>query len=303
MKVSFICPARNKAAHVGFCVRSMLEQTYAGNDWEVVVSVQHSEDDTLGEAMRAVEGYSGPASVRVIVCPNGERRGMAGLNDHLAWIHTQIGGEVVINCSADDYNEPQRVERTIEAWDRHRPSYIGTRVIYENPDGSVCGETNFPGRCSRHLAMTETINHLIGSSASSAWARDLWQKYGPLSGVEAQDMLLPIMAFFERGVYYVDEPLHHHVFHAGLDNTGTEGQMRAARDEIESARLGEVNGFQLTHHWTSVYRRIAANGFLPRMPQDSHGALFEKIINAADYWVHQRAELTMRRIEPVGYRV
>ncbi len=300
MRVSFICPARDKERHVGRCVRSMLAQTYS--PMEIVVSVQPSGDDTLGEVRRAVEGYEGPNEVRVLKCPDGEYRGMAGLNRHFKWLHQQIVGDVVIMCSADDYNEPERAARTVAAFAEHRVSYVGTRVIYERPDGKVVGETGFPDRRSRHILMEEAIRDLICSSASSAWSRDLWVKYGPLAGVEAQDMILPMMAFFERGVYYVDEPLHHHVLHAGADNTGLEGQLRAA-EGIEAKRLGEVNAFHNVHHWGSVYRRIVERGYLSRVPPAIHGALAERVMNAAWAWVEAREALTMARIEPLGMRV
>lgn len=298
MKVSFICPARNKAQYVGRCVRSMLAQTYS--PMELVISVQPSEDDTLAVVQKTVAGYQGPNTVRVLECPDGEYRGMAGLNRHFNWLHQQIDGDIVIMCSADDYNEPGRAAQTVAAFQKHKVSYVGTRVIYEDPDGTYRGETGFPDRSSRHVMMDEAIAHLVCSSASSAWARDLWTKYGPLDGIEAQDMVLPMMAFFERGVYYVDEPLHHHVLHAGLDNTGIEGQMRAARDATEASRLGEVNAFHNAHHWGNIYRRISEAGYLPRLTRDAHGALAERALNAAWRWVKEREALTMARVPPMG---
>jgi hypothetical protein len=301
VKVSFIVPARNKARHVGRCVRSILGQSVQG--MEIVISVQPSEDETLAVVRDLVDGYSGPNEARVLECPVADYAGMAGLNQHFQWLHEHITGDVVIMCSADDYNEPERAERTLEAFAKHQPSYVGTRVVYETPDGAAQTETNFPNRCSRPIGMDEAINYLICSSASSAWSRDLWQKYGPLVGIEAQDMVLPMMAFFERGVYYIDEPLHHHVLHAGLDNTGLEGQMRAARDQIEGERLGEVNAFHNAHHWANIYRRINEAGYLPRLPHDVHGALAERVMNAAWAWVQQREAMTLRRIEPVGMMV
>lgn len=303
MKVSLICAARNKAQHVSRCVQSLLKQDYDG-ELEIVVSVQPSEDNTLDKVRDAVMSRAWPhQDVRVLECPVANYRGMAGLNEHLNWIHQQITGDLVISCSADDYVEPGLVREMAAAYEAYRPSYICAGLIVERPDGMVVGQTSFPEKASRHLGITEAISHLICSSSSGGWARDLWRRYGPLRGVEAQDMLLPLMAFFERGVYYVDAPLHHHVLHAGLDNTGTEGQMRAARGDIEAAQLGEVNGFQTTHHWVSIYRRLTENGYLGRLTSDAHGALLERLINAADYWTHQRADLTMRRIAPAEYRV
>ena len=301
MKVTTICPARNKEKWVGRCVRSMLEQTYS--PFEVVVSVQPSEDETLAAVLAETSRYDGPNTVRVLECPVGSYKGMAGLNEHLNWIHTQIDGDLVINCSADDYNDPRRVERTVAVYEEHKPSYVGTRVIYEAPDGAVSFETSFPNQSSRLVTMDEAIMYQVCSSASSAWARDLWDKYAPLEGIESQDMVLPMMAFFERGVYYLDEPLHHHVLHASLDNTGVEGQMRAAGSDVEHATLNEVNWFHNAHHWGNIYRRIRERGYLPRIGKEIHGALAERVMNSAWGWVQARETLTMNRIPPQPMRV
>lgn len=301
MKASFICPARNKGRHVGKCIESMLAQT---EPCEILISVQQSDDDTLAVARDAVTGYRGASEVRVIECPAGDYRGMRGLNEHLNWIHTQITGDVVINCSADDYNEPQRVERTMRVFETFKPSYIGTRVLYETPEGQVVGETGFPDRYSRFVSVAEAIKGLIGSSASSAWSRALWDKYAPLRGVEAQDMILPMMALFERGVYYIDEPLHHHVLHADPNNTGVEGQMRAAaEDPAVAARFAELNGFSNTHHWTNIYQRLADAGHFARLSKEGYEALIERIVSAAHNWSRTREDLAMRRIEPMGLSI
>jgi len=301
MKTSFIIPARNKAQHVAKCIRSVFDQTY--DDFELVVSVQPSEDETLAVVRDLMNGYAGPKRVRVLECPDGEYRGMAGLNRHFAFIHQQIDGDIVIMCSADDYNEPERVAETVRAFETFNPSYVGTRVRYETPEGTLIGETGFPGQSSRHVAPQEAIKHMIGSSASSAWSRDLFEKYGPLQGIEAQDMILPMMALYERGLYYIDKVLHRHVFHASADNTGLEGQMRAETDAIEHQRLAELNGFHNVHHWLNIHEKLVAHGHYQRMNRETYDELAARIIGAAHGWAKQREHLTMLRIEPKGMQV
>lgn len=303
MKASLICPARNKARHVKRCVESLLAQDYRG-DLEIVVSVQPSEDDTLEIVRSVASRYHGQAPFFVRECPDGDYKGMAGLNAHLNWIHTQISGDVVINCSADDYVEPGLVRGIMGVFERNNPSYVGAKLRFETPEGKVIGETGFPDSYSRFISAAEAIRHMIGSSASSAWSRDLFEKYGPLRGVEGQDMVLPMMALFERGLYYLDEMLHHHVFHADPENTGVEGQMRAAEgDPIAGQKLAELNGFHVTHHWVNIYRRFREAGHLEKMSREGNQALVERIFGAAENWIAQREHLTLQRIEPMGMRV
>lgn len=301
-KVSFIVPARNKEAHVGKCVASVLGQNYS--PMEMVFSVQPSEDDTLGAAKDAVAGYRGPNEVRVLECPEGDAVGMRGMNVHIGWIMERVTGDLVVMCSADDYNDSARVSETVRAFDAYHPSYIGTRVIYETPEGTQVAETGFIDRSSRFVSLCESIKHQIGSSGSSAWARDLWEKYGPLRGVEAQDMILPMMALMERGIYFIDKPLHHHVLHADPNNTGMEGQMRAYDGGgAEMLRLEELNAAHNTMHWTGILRRWCEHGHYPsRLNRDSYDALAEKIIGAATGWAMKREELTLARIEPKAMR-
>jgi hypothetical protein len=232
-----------------------------------------------------------------------ERRGMAGLNEHFNWLASHIRGDCVIVCGADDYVHPSRVERTRWAFETFNPSYVGTRLEYRTPDtDQYAGETGFPDRCSRWIAPAECFKHLIGSSGSSAWSRDLFEKYGPLVGIEAQDMVLPVAALMERGIYYLDEPLHYYVKHASLDNTGTGGMLAAAVDERQEKQLYELNAFHYLHHWMSIYRRLQRFEHMGRLSTDAQGELMNQVVNAANQLITAREVLTMERIEPLAMR-
>jgi glycosyltransferase involved in cell wall biosynthesis len=296
---SLIIPCRNKAQYVGECLQSALNQTV--DDFEVVISDQGSEDESCDAINRVIDGYKGNKAVRFLHCPDTEYRGMRGLNAHLNWLHGKITGDLVINCSADDRVQSGRVERTRTAFEQHRPSYVGTRMcIHDN--GALTGETGMPDRVSRWIAPAECIKHKIGSSMSSAWSRDLFEKYGPLRGIEAQDMILPVLALVERGVYYLDEPLHDYIVHADLNNTGIEGQLRAARDETHAKQLHEVNAFHNAHHWLNIWRRLQEAGAMDRLSGDARQELINRVVEVANHWMLSREHLTLERIEPIGMR-
>lgn len=296
-KVSFIVPARNKAALVAKTVDTVLAQTYS--PLEIVLSDQGSTDGTLDILRAKANAYSGPNLVRVLQCPDQDFTGHAGLNRHLAWLWTQIEGDLVIMSSADDLNHPDRTLHTVAAWEEFYPSHIGTRMRFTEPNGKVVGETGFPERRSRFIEPVECIQHLIGSSTSPAWSRDLWEKYGPLGLVEASDMIIPIMALFERGFYYVDKPLFTYVRHASADNTGLEGVVRAMSEgSLEQIQTIETANYHMCSHWSNVARRLNHMGILHKLPHEFHAVLAQHIISNADKWAAVRDHMTIQRIEP-----
>ena len=298
-KVSFIVPIRNKAEHVGECVQSILAQTHS--PMEIVLSDQGSEDDSLDTVMANIDRYHGPNTIKILNCPITEYSGAAGLNDHLNWLHEQIDGDIVIMCSADDWNDPRRAERTVQVFEETNCSYVGTRVIFHERDGSET-ERPWADRHSEMLSLKKAVELSIGSTTSSAWSRDLMQKYGPFMGIEAEDMILPYVACIERGFYYLDEPLHHYRIAASLDNAGPGGFLSAARDETEREQFTEHNNYAYTSNWLAVLRRIHQHAGQDLDPE-AYQEIVRKIIYGADLWAQTRDALTMRRIAPIAYRV
>jgi hypothetical protein len=303
MKVSFICPIRNKASHVERCVRSILAQTYS--PMEIVLSDQQSDDGSLEIVRRLIDEYDGPNTIKLLSCDAAGYKGMIGLNQHLNFIDTQITGDIVIMCSADDWNHPDRALHTVRAFEEHNPSYVNTGVLYTDVAGCELATTDFPGRRDRWLEPAETISRQIGSNGSSAWARDLWQKYGPLEGCEQQDMILPMMALFERGIWYVDRVLHTYVSHASLDNAGVVGQIAAATDDVHRTQLLEINNFIHAHNWSRTVGRWQDSGAMERIMADpeTFGVVGEKLTYAVWAWSFVRNGMIEKRVVPLAMNV
>lgn len=315
MKVSFIVPCRNKASFVAKTVESVLAQTYS--PMEIVLSDQGSVDGTYEILKEMASRYTGPNTVRVLQCPETELKGMAGLNAHLNWLHTQITGDIVIMCSADDLNHPDRAKYTVEAFEKHNPSYVNTCVQYMNEKQEVEAVTafNMNGEEDCFVDPVRNVNELIGSSGSSAWSRDLYEKYGPLIGIESQDVLLPFFATIERGIWYVNKQLHAYIKHADENNTGLEGVLRASQKKLDEAKTEierviasrPVNACieQVNYHCASNYfailRRLHSSDRVIDMPL--YEALANKAMEGANIWAMARDNLTMMRIEPRAMRV
>lgn len=316
-KVSFIVPCRDKEKFIADTVHTVLRQTYS--PMEIVLSDQGSVDDSLAIMKKLAAEYDGPNKVRVLECPDTETKGMAGLNNHLNWLDTQIEGDIVIMCSADDLNHPERVEHTVRAFEDHDPSYVGTMVQYLNPDfkenkNSEVQVTSY-GDVDRWVDPVDNVEKLVGSSASSAWSRDLFTKYGPMKGIESQDVLLPFFATIERGLYYVAKPLHAYIKWANENNTGLEGVMRAMQNKEALAKTeeekriarGEVAAsielvnFHCTSNWFAIMRRLAFD----KTPIETklQEAIFNKAIEYTNIWCLSRDSLILNKFQPQAMRV
>lgn len=298
MKVTFIVPCRDKAKFVGDTVASVLAQTYS--PMEIVLSDQGSTDGSFEIMSNLAAKYNGANTVRVLQCPDTEFRGMAGLNRHLNWLHGQITGDIVIMCSADDINHPDRAKKTVEAFEKFNPSYVGTCVQYCDADGKFTGEMTAKME-DGFIDPVDNINNLIGSSASSAWARDLYDKYAPLERVESQDITLPFFATLERGLYYVAEPLHAYIRHADENNTGMEGIVRAAKTEDDKHALTETCNYHFSSIFITLLRRCESKGI--HLKQEVFDALVTKLLHAINIWTLSRDNITMLRIPPRAMRV
>lgn len=299
MKVSFIVPCRDKAKFVGDTVTSVLAQTYS--PMEIVLSDQGSVDGSFEIMSNLAAKYNGANTVRLLQCPDIEFKGMAGLNRHLNWLHTQITGDVVIMCSADDLNHPDRAKKTVEAFEKFNPSYVGTCVQYCDNDGKFTGELTANVNGDGFIDPVENVKNLIGSSASSAWARDLYDKYAPLERVESQDITLPFFATLERGLYYLAEPLHAYFRRADENNTGLEGVVRSAKTEEERHALTEVCNYHFASIFMTLLRRCEAMQI--NLRQDVFEALIDKMLYAVNGWTFARDNITMLRIPPRPMRI
>ncbi len=304
MNVAHLILCRDKEKWVERAMRSVFEQTFS--PLTMIFSVQESKDRTAEIVQQVADSYRGPNKVLVVQCPNGEYRGMPGAIANLNFALGQIDADIIIDCSADDYNEPTRVEKIVKIFETYNPSYVGTRVQYETPEGTKVFQTDFPDRSSRHISTAELIKFQIGSSSSTAFAHDLWRKYGPFRGLESPDVMMPVMATLERGYYFIDEILHHHVFHADVENMGMEGQLRGAEQQgVAEAILQtlENNNFHCAYNWINIYQRLTQSGLAARLSQDAIAALYEKVIGNAHCFVTAREELTLKRIAPMPMRV
>ena len=301
MKTAFIMPCRNKAFFVGHTARSILNQTYS--PMEILLSDQGSTDGSAAIIEDLARSYNGPNIVRVLHCPDTEPKGYAGLNAHVNWIHTQTDADMIILCSADDLNHPNRAAETVEVYEKFNPSCVATKVLFVDPEedgkGTITASTGFPKE-DRFVTTAENIEHMVGSSSSMSYARDLFDKFGPFKGVEHQDMTLPFYATLpsERGFYYINLPLHYYMKHADINNTGLEGIHRAATTEEDKFAAIELINYHTSSTWFAIIRKLEITG--AEINSDARDALLLKALYSSNQWAMARDKLTLDRFKPMS---
>ena len=296
MKVSFIVPTRNKAAFVERAALSYLRQSYT--DFELVFFDQRSTDGTREILRRLVETYDGPVRLRILACPDnsGVESRSAAMNADINWVHGQIDGDVILWGNADDFAYPGRVEKTVAAFKEFNPSWVSCSQYIMSPELRILGET--VGGPTRRIAFAEGVQFQVGSSGALAYARDLWEKYGPMRGIEQNDIVLPIMSFLERGMIYVGEVLQAFVQYADPENQGVSGRIAAAGSEDERLQLEETNAFNLSSNWLSVLSRLAEHG--KPIDPGAMGNVNAHLWAVLQTWVAAREQLTLKGVRPIS---
>ena len=295
MKVSFIVPTKNKAKWVERAANSYLRQTYA--PMEIVFFDQASTDGTLEILAGLASKYDGKNTVRILNCPPHEG-GAAGMNADIKWVHGQIEGDVILWGNADDFAYPTRTEKTVAVFREQNPSWVSCCQFFMDEKLVIQGETQLSDKRDRKVEFAEAVKLQVGSSGALAYARDLWDKYGPMRGVEQNDIVLPLMSFLERGMWFIAEPLHTYVFHASADNQGIGGRLLASTNEAERLQLEETNAFNLVSNWMSVTKRLSE--YKAQVPSDVQVELNQMLWGIVQVWEEKRRELTLRGIRPLG---
>ena len=295
MKVSFIVPTKNKKVWVERAANSYLRQTYS--PMEIVFFDQASTDGTLEILHDLAAKYDGPNTVRILNCPP-HQGGAAGMNADISWVHSQIEGDVILWGNADDFAYSTRTAKTVKIFEEHNPSWVSCCQFFMDAKLVIQGETQIPDKRDRKVEFVEALRYQVGSSGALAYARDLWEKYGPMRGIEQNDIVLPLMSFFERGMWFIAEPLHTYVFHASADNQGIGGRLLAATSEAEKLQLEETNAFNLSSNWMSVLTRFteAKAQLSPEVTTE----LNQRLWGVVQSWEAARRALTLRKIRPLG---
>lgn len=305
LRATVIMPCRDKADHVEDAIRAVLAQTYP---CEVIISDQGSNDGTAQVINGLAPTLFDRHAVRVMSCPFTARRGMAGLNDHLNWITQFVTGDILAVHPADDVCDPRWIEKVVEVFDNG--STLATIAAVCVKKGHVApGDTErvygMMPKASGYVSTKVAIRDAVGAGGQCAYRTDFWRRHMPLQGIEAFDILFPILATLEpQGqMYYLDLDLMTHVERDDGDTVGMEGQARAATDAAHAMQISEAACFSHSLQYLSLLKRINRAGLGTFLGPDGLHALYEKIITFTDHWATQREAMTLMRVPPIPFKV
>lgn len=277
------------------CVESVLNQTYS--PMEIILSDQGSTDSSLAILQEYQRRYNGPNTVRVVQCPDTDKKYMAGFNVHLNWLHTQTDADIVLVTSADDFNHHDRTTKVVKAFEEHNPDMVGTAIQFINDDNSVNGETDFP-RESRFIAPIEMAERLVGGSSSQAWKHEFYETIGGIPGSAIIDVYLPFLSTAGKGFYFIHELLYGYFHWADIENTGLGGVLRAAQGD-EKVQYDELQRYQITSTYFAILDHIFKINCLK---DDVLGTLSKHLMGLSHSLINIRDEMTHKRISPIGLR-
>jgi glycosyltransferase involved in cell wall biosynthesis len=202
--VAMLLIAYNQRDTVGQAIASALAQDYS--PLTIVVSDDHSGDDSFEAMQRAVADYRGPH--RVVLNRNPRNLGIGAHLSHAASLCPEA--ELLFVAAGDDTSLPQRCSRVVAAWlaGGKRADLISAPLEDMDASGDVHAVIT-PSDLGRYRSLRDWVAdppHVIG--AGQAWTRRLLERFGPLpEGVVAEDLVMVFRAIGSGGALSLAEPL------------------------------------------------------------------------------------------------
>jgi len=298
MNAAFIVTARNKAKYAYKAAASALAQTYP---CEILLSDQHSDDETLAELMRALDSAPRGAEhkAKVVKCPVEGPYSMRACNEHIMWTVSQVKADWIFQCSADDYSLPDRVRVCMKALEEIHffTSGIATTMFFEKPAPSAepRATSGYPTRTG-YVDAGEGLWNMAYGSTIWGYHRKFLEKVGS-AGDSTADVYYGFLAALDQGYYVVCSPQHVHVQHASVENMGFQGKMAGvAEGSDDQFRLAELNRFQLLELYYAT--ALKAQELYPKADPKHMSALANMIMAQSKGWLDARKELHKRKITP-----
>lgn len=206
--ISLFLFSYNQEKYIKQAVESALAQDYP--NLEVVISDDHSTDDTVGIIRSIIQDYSGKHKVVLNINPTN-----LGIGEHVNLAFKMAKGEFIVFAAGDDISLPQRVSGVVDRWleldKKVSAIYSDAKLI--DQDGRDCGNLVVALSELKLIAYNlisykpENGVHLL-MGASGAYAKNLNNSFGGLlPNVNIEDIPLTIRASLSNGVSYIHEPL------------------------------------------------------------------------------------------------
>ena len=176
-----------------------------GGPYEIIFSDDGSTDGTFETLQAAAAAYRGPHRVRV---RRNERN--LGIGLHYNALVAESTGELLLTAAADDLSLPDRVLRTVAAWEAHdrRPDLIAGHLLDLTDDGQLHGELRVDDLAQWQGPQDWARQRPYVVGAAHAFTRRLWDRFGPFDpDLFYEDQILTFRAIVSGGAITVDAPL------------------------------------------------------------------------------------------------
>ena len=179
--LSFLMICYNQEVYVREALMSALQQDLAGEQLEIIVSDDCSQDDTYAIVQDVASSYHGPH--RLILHRNDHNLGI-GANFYQAYTLSQ--GDWLVMAAGDDISMPER-SRILHAAIQKYPTALG-----------ICSTREVIDATGKHRGYDTWRKELYG--ASTAWHRRVFADYAPIPpSVAFEDALLTFRLFMLQG--------------------------------------------------------------------------------------------------------
>jgi glycosyltransferase involved in cell wall biosynthesis len=203
VRVTLALLAYNQERYVEAALTSALAQVC--EPIEIIASDDGSDDGTFAAIQRVARGYAGPHRLAV-------RRNEVnvGIGAHFNALMRIAEGQLVALMAGDDISLPERIARTIQAWQDHgeRPDLVAANVFDMTEDGRDAGIKHVD-RLQEWGGVEDWARRrpfVIG--AAHAVTRRLFDRFGPLArNVFHEDQINTLRAICAGGAITIDEPL------------------------------------------------------------------------------------------------
>lgn len=194
-RFSIIIPARNEEANIGACLRSMLEQDYPADGFEVIVINDHSTDGTADIVHSFQQQYSNVRLLNLADHVNG-RQLNAYKKKAIEFAISQSEGEWIVTTDADCTVAPSWLTLYDACIQQNDPVFVAAPVMFTH-DGSFlsCFQLlDFISLQGITAAAVSAGHHAMCNGANIAYSKDAFYAVGQFKGVDdvasGDDMLL-----------------------------------------------------------------------------------------------------------------
>ena len=213
-RASILLLAYNQEDFVRKAVECAFAQDAAG--LEIILSDDCSKDSTFEIMCEMAEAYDGPHEIRL----NKNRKNL-GVNNHINYLVEIAASEVCVPFPADDTSKPNRVSRLLEVMERDNALLVHSDATTVDGNGNPARATHKTALFYKTMELDKAaISDSLFLGATSAYRRELWEKYGPLPGYSKifEDLITGFRACLEGRISYIDEKLVCYRQDVGISN-------------------------------------------------------------------------------------